>query len=145
MTSAMAVTATGRAVPAAHLLLGLALLNAPGAVLALVGRCPPSHAAQRIAAVLGARHLAQGVWLAARPSASRPAAAVDLLHALTMAAWAVWVRPDRRAALASCASAMALGLAELAAGRTPHAARAEQSGAGIPRGRATGGAHVITD
>jgi len=104
------------ALPALHALLGTALLVAAGRLLRAVGD-PGDRPARFAARVLGARHLVQAAALAGSggPAATRAGAAVDGLHAASMAALGLAVPGHRRAALASGAVAAWMAALELTA------------------------------
>jgi hypothetical protein len=66
------------------------------------------------ARLLGARHVAEGLWLAARGQAPPPAlAAIDTIHAASMVAVARWAPSVRRPVLLS--GAISVGLAAASA------------------------------
>ncbi|MEW1952377.1 hypothetical protein [Terrabacter sp. NPDC080008] len=98
---------------------GLVGLVAPHRVAAFALRRSPSRGATRVARLLGARHLAQGValLLAGTPRAHALGAGVDALHAASMVPWAALTPRDRRYYVTSGALAAALALLELAAAR----------------------------
>jgi hypothetical protein len=81
---------------------GFALLTMPQRVLAAAGHPHPSLGAQRIARVLGARHLAQAGFLLTLPSRRTVCigATVDALHCLSGVALAT-VSPRWRSAAAA--------------------------------------------
>jgi hypothetical protein len=105
------VSRAGRLLPAAHALVGAALLLAPGRVLSVLNGRRPGRAGPLVARVLGARHAGQALVLAARPDLAGWGAAVDALHAASMATYASTGRPGRRAAGASALVAALLALA----------------------------------
>jgi hypothetical protein len=95
-----------RAVPAGLLQVaragyGGALLIVPGPVIRLVAGRPAGSRARAVARVLGARHLLQAALTAAAPDGPSLGigAAVDLVHAVSMAALALADRPARRLTL----------------------------------------------
>lgn len=94
-------------------LLGGALLLAPRFVLASVGHERIDRPAVAFARVLGARHLLQVAVMGRRPARGRTlaGAAVDAIHASTMAGLAVARADRRRFALANAAVASALAVA----------------------------------
>jgi hypothetical protein len=103
----------GVAVPVLHMLVGGALLLAPGRLLRAVGD-PAGRRARLAARVLGARHLGQAVLLGASGGrVARLGAAVDGLHGASMVALGLAARRHRMAAMASGAAAAALAALEL--------------------------------
>ena len=98
---------------------GTALLLFPGRVLGDLPHRRVDRAARGFARVLGARHLVEATVLWRRPTHRwvEVGAAVDGVHAATMAALAV-ARPDeRRLALVNAVSAGALAAAGVAESR----------------------------
>jgi hypothetical protein len=102
---------------------GAALCCAPGSVLTLAGgrSAAASPRTRAVARVLGARHLAQALVSAARPS---PAvlilgAAVDVLHSASMLALAAVDRPRRRLGLTDSVIAGAFAAGGFAIGGRP--------------------------
>lgn len=93
---------------------GLVTLVVPHRVAALELRRPPSRGATRVARLLGARHLAQGVAVLAAGTARahRLGGGVDALHAASMVPWAALTRTDRRYYVTSGAIAATLALLE---------------------------------
>ena len=98
---------------------GLVALVAPQRVAALVLGRPAGEAATRVARLLGARHLAQGVAVLATGSAPahRVGGGVDALHAASMVPWAALTRTDRRYYVTSGVVAATLALLEWQASR----------------------------
>jgi hypothetical protein len=82
---------------------GVALCCAPGPMISLVagGGASPNPGARAVARVLGARHLAQAVLSAARPTPAvlSLGAGVDVLHSASMLALAAVDRPRWRLGL----------------------------------------------
>lgn len=96
---------------------GSLLIGAPGQVVRLLGGADET-ASRRVLRLLGARHLVQGGVEALRPQArGELGAAVDGLHALSAAGFAVADRRWRRPALLDGGVASAFGAAGLVAGR----------------------------
>lgn len=98
---------------------GGALLIAPGPVIRLVAGRPAGSRARAVARVLGARHLLQAALTAAAPDGPSLGigAAVDLVHAASMAALALADRPARRLALSDALIESAFAAAGVSAAR----------------------------
>jgi hypothetical protein len=117
VTRSTAPSAVGRLrllVPLARAGYGAALLCAPGPMIGVVTRKPPSRRARQVARVLGVRHLAQAAVTALNPGPEVVAlgVVVDLLHAASMFAFAAVVPDLRDAELADALAATALAVAE---------------------------------
>jgi len=112
-----------RALGGVQLIVGLALLLQPRRVAAAVAGGHRRPVAGWLVRVLGARSVAQGAVLIARPTAdlAMAGAAVDATHALSMIPFCGSHARHRRAAFASGATAAALSAAGVVAAR--HAAR----------------------
>lgn len=105
----MSGAAAGRALGAARVAWGTALLLAPKRLVKAAGG-QPDPAAVRVARLLAGRHLAQGALeLAAWPRWRRAGEAVDLLHSASLLPVAALDRRQRRALLVD--SALAFGWA----------------------------------
>ena len=129
MTAANQVTAPGQAVAAAPASLGAvracygaALLLAPGPLIRICTGYPADSRVRLTARVLGARHLIQAALTAgAGPSSGAgglaAGAAVDLMHAASMAGLAAVSRPLRCTALTDAVLETALAAAGLAIAR----------------------------
>ena len=89
---------------------GMVLLVAPGFALRCVGSRRARGAGVVAIRVLGARHLAQAAFAA---EASRVGAAIDGMHAVSMAGLAACVPGARRAAGASAVVSTALAASAL--------------------------------
>ena len=127
MTAAKQVTAPGQAVAAAPASLGVvracygtALLLAPGPLIRICTGYPADSRVRRTAQVLGARHLIQAALTTGAGPGSGPgagglaaSAAVDLIHAASMAGLAAMSRPLRRTALTDAMLETALAAAGL--------------------------------
>jgi hypothetical protein len=98
---------------------GVALLLFPDRVLGDLPHRRIDGAARAFARVLGVRHILEAVVLWRRPTHAwvELGAAVDGVHAATMAGLAVAKRQDRRLATANAVTAGALAAAGLAEGR----------------------------
>ena len=128
MTAANQVTVPGQAVAAAPASLGAvracygtALLLAPGPLIRICTGYPADARVRLAARVLGARHLIQAALTAGAGPGSRPgasglaaSAAVDLMHAASMAGLAAASRPLRHTALTDAMLETALAAASLA-------------------------------
>jgi hypothetical protein len=117
---------------AARACYGWLLACVPRRMLRGGGMAPPGPHAVTVARVLGGRHLIQTLLTAgAGPAGVAPGlalgagAAVDTLHAASMAGLAVMFRPLRRAALTDAALETGLAVAGLLAARAAAAPRAE--------------------
>ena len=131
VTAAAQAMTTGHAVPAAPAALGAvracygaALLLAPGPLIRICTGYPTDSRVRLTARVLGARHLVQAALTAgagprAGPGAGGLAAgaAVDLMHAASMAGLAAASRPLRRTALTDAMLETALAAAGLVIAR----------------------------
>jgi hypothetical protein len=128
VTAANQVTAAAQAAPAAlgvvRACYGAALLLAPGPLIRICTGCPADSRVRLTARVLGGRHLIQAALTAgAGPSARTGAgglaasAAVDLMHAASMAGLAAASRPLRRIALTDAILETALAAAGLVVAR----------------------------
>jgi hypothetical protein len=84
---------------------GTLLLAAPGLVLHALGGVDAGVGPRRLMRVLGARHLAEAVVDVRYPAVRRWAAAVDGIHACTVAGLAIVSPRWRRAATADAAVA----------------------------------------
>lgn len=91
----------------ARLVYGTVLLAVPRPVLRLVTGQPPAARERAVTRILGARLLTQAVVTDVRPDAVSLAlgAEVDLVHAVSMLAWAAVDRRSRRLTLLSAAVA----------------------------------------
>jgi hypothetical protein len=112
LVSPVVLLSTARAV------YGLALLAAPGPILAVLGGDASRRRNRAVARVLGARHVTQAVvTVAAGGQAMAPGAVVDSLHATSM----VWLASRRgtpqRAELADAALASLLAVLGAVAAR----------------------------
>ncbi len=98
---------------------GTALLLAPGPVIRRCTGCPADSRVRLTARVLGARHLVQAALTArsADGAGLAASAAVDLVHAASMAGLAATSRPLRRVALTDALLETALAAAGLAIAR----------------------------
>lgn len=104
--SAVTLMSAGRAA------YGAALLAVPGLLLGIVTGTPATRRDREVARVLGARHLLQAaVTLMASDRMVVPGAAVDSLHAASMAALAVADPRLRRAGVTDCMVASLLAVA----------------------------------
>ena len=99
---------------------GGALLTVPGPVIRLATARPAAPRARAVARVLGARHLLQAALTTAAAS-SRPSleigAAIDLVHAASMAALALADRQVRRLSLSDALIESAFAAAGVSAAR----------------------------
>ena len=129
MTAANQVTVPGQAVAAAPASLGAvracygtALLLAPGPLIRICTGYPADARVRLTARVLGARHLLQAALTAGAGPGSgtgglAAGAAVDLMHAASMAGLAAVSRPLRRTALTDAMLETALAAAGLVIAR----------------------------
>jgi len=106
---------------------GGVLLIAPGPVIRLVAGRPAGSRTRAVARVLGARHLLQAVLTAAAPGGPSLGigAAVDLVHAASMAALALADRPARRLTLSDALIESTFAAAGTSAARVTAAGRSE--------------------
>jgi hypothetical protein len=127
-------TAGGRALQLTRASYGVALVVAPGLVIYLATGRFPSRRARRVAQLLGARHLAQAAVTAfvPLPEVFALGAAVDTVHAASMAVLAAADRAARSAALTDALAESAIAAAGW--GR----ARSAGGGAAFSCGRGAG-------
>jgi hypothetical protein len=114
--------AAGDVLVAVRTCYGWLLACAPRRMLRIGGAQPPSRPEVAVTRVLGGRHLAQALLTAAAEAAGLPpaavfaaGAAVDAVHAASMAGLAVMSRPLRRATLTDAALETGLATAGLLA------------------------------